>query len=424
MISAVKSMMSRLCNHITKLVDVSGVFMALSSNVVNRGSLVLASIMVARKFDMLEFSYFQFFNVTAVALATFGALGLSHATTKFVAEGIEKGTRDRALVVRTATVIGLSLGIVGLFISLFSAKYLLGGDGQYRFQFGVLIGAYLLSAMLDGTLVGLNNFGSILVSNVAGSIVLLLGFLYFLDQGSLVSFLWVLSLSRLVCALLLLLAVSRTLVLDFDVSVPLRSVMLHFKKMLKFALPLLGSGVIFVSVPWFFGRFLAGDEAGLVAFGEFSIGLQLFGLILLLPSMVTRVMAPRIFSEIATARRPADLITGRVQVNILCAIFFALLVCGFAPFILTLYGDVPSSALVDLYFMAGAAVFASGTGVAGTYIMARSGSSVWFFYMSVWGIVAVAVFLTLSAVEVANPSIAYFVAYLVLLVLCLRVLMR
>ena len=61
-------------------------FWALLCHVLSRGSLMLAAILLAREFETSSFAAYSYFQLTISMLATYAAMGLGVAASRFFAE--------------------------------------------------------------------------------------------------------------------------------------------------------------------------------------------------------------------------------------------------------------------------------------------------------------------------------------------------
>lgn len=379
-----------------------------------RGAFVVAGMLIFRLRSPHDFAVFQFFNITAIGLASYASLGLGQAAARFFAASDGRVREERLGHASMILLVGFTLSLVAAAAAFGVAGIMLGDAIAFKAQFSLLAAIYLYAGVIDGGMVGLRRFHWLLFSNTIGAVILLASFFLYADSLSLSNVIWLFCLAPLITLF------SNTAVL-LGLVKPWRTPMLTMhdhKKVLKevfgFSLPLFLSGFIFVSVPWVYGRTLQGSSELVTAFAHFSIGLQWFSLILLIPSMVTRVVAPQVFSEIDDGRAARNLLIGRASINAVVATCIAILLVPLSPFVLTLYGNEAAASQTDLMVMSIAAIFASTVGVVGTYVIAVRGASRWFVLMLIWGVCAAGMLFWLLSLGAMVFSLGYLVAYAVL----------
>lgn len=390
------------------------VILATMAHLAWRGAFVISGMLIFRLRSADDFAIFQFFNITAVGMASYASLGLGQAATRYFASSdgcIRMNHRGHAALI---LLVGFVMSLVAATVAYALGDLMLGHAADFRSQFSVLAAVYLFAGIVDGGMVGLGRFGWLLASNLVGAGALLCGFALYADK---------LSLSKVVWLFCFTPAASMVMNASVLLSVVVKSFpqplgVLDLKKVIwdvfGFSLPLFGTGFIFISVPWLYGRLLQGSPELLASFARFSIGLQWFSLVLLVPSMVTRVVAPHVFSEVDDGRGARDLLFKRSAFNAGIAAIVAAILILLSETVLKLYGGQADSARADLIVMTIAAVFASTIGVIGTYVMAVRGASRWLALMFVWGLCAAGALIIMLKIGVDVFSYGYLVAYIVL----------
>lgn len=363
-----------------------------------------------------DFAIFQFFNITAVGMATYGALGLGQAAVRFFAGTGGVIQARYASHVRVILAIGAAFSLFAAIAAFSMAKLMLGNAVEFRAQFAVLSAIYIYAAIVDGGMVGLGRFRTLLIGNILSATLLLVSFYFLSARLDLSIVIWIFCCAP--AAALLWNSVALFKALPPRLRGLSGGVSIHtWNEIFSFSLPLFLTGFVYVSVPWLYGRLLQGSPEELRAFAHFSIGLQWFSLILLVPSMVTRVVSPNVFSEVDSSRPSRAKLIERAGANAVVAALVALLLVPLAPTVLALYGSEAVASRTDLTIMSFSAVFASTVGVVGTYVMASRGAFRWLLLILVWGLCATGSLLYLKYSGVGIFSLGYLIAYAVLCIL-------
>lgn len=405
-----------------RVVSYRHVVVAAAAHVIWRGSLVLAGIWVFRFRGAEDFAVLQFFNVTAQGMATYAGLGVDRAATRFLSGSDGDSKRERLEYAIVIVALGAILSLTVASAALTVGEVLLGRVARFRLQFAIMAAVYVFSSVVDGALVGLRRFGALLFSSAASAALLLGAFYLYAGSSALGAVLWVFCLAPIAAAFVnttvLLRVVAPWHALEGSPrSRERRGVALE---VLNFSIPLVIAGLMFVSVPWAYGRWLQGSTEGLRIFANFSIGLQWFGLILLVPSMVTRVVSPQVFSEIDSGYVSPSLLMARMKVTFVAAAVSAVLLVTSSRWLLAMYGREAEAARLDVILMSIAAMGASTSGVIGTYVVAVYGAWRWSALMSIWALCAVSTLFASVWMGLGTVSSGYVIAYAALSVLALR----
>ena len=363
-------------------------FWSLMGHLLFRGSLMVATIFLARHLDTRDFATYSYFQLTIVMLATFAELGMGVAASRFFAEiGHESKVRDPppigtlwclSLIVSVAIAgVVLMIPVNWLSAGLAVPGWLLA-MGAFSLGVGVVPG---------GAMLGLEQYRQSALVAALGGLTMLGGATWAALQGSAM-----IGMVALVFAFLVKSGGDLLLVLRSVGSTRLfGGRRMHRKdigRVLGFVGPLSVVTLVSGAGAWLLGRMILGGPGGEHAFALYSIGMQWFALALLLPGMISRVTLPRLvridLSSEAGAADSRTLVRRGAVVTILSGVAVAAGGIAAGPWLLWMYG---ASYDAGRWFIAAfllAAVFSAPANLLGNAIIARDGQWRWLLLTLVW----------------------------------------
>ncbi|MCP5110415.1 MAG: oligosaccharide flippase family protein, partial [bacterium] len=159
-----------------KLKFSADVIYASLSQVLGRGSLIIASILVANFMATESFTAFTYFNLTLSMIATVSTLGLGVAASRIFAESAV--SLDQAKRRELWTVLMLAFGsaaLTVLMVHLLPREMLLAGVEFSRPMLYAAILAVTMNNVLIGALSGCGRFGTMALASVISLLALLVG---------------------------------------------------------------------------------------------------------------------------------------------------------------------------------------------------------------------------------------------------------
>lgn len=361
---------------------------SLLSHLVGRGSLVLASILLARGLDSAGFAAYSYFQLTVSMLAAYAAMGMGVTASRFFAESTHRADRQEPPL---GTLWALSI-LAGLFFSTMvmcvPAAWINGCLGVPQYLLAVGIFSMSLGVVPSGAVLGLERYAEATVAAAVSGIVLVLGAVVASKYGSTLIAMWAFIFASLIQG------GGDTLVVMRNIG--LRRLLNHsrfgkteLKKIAGFAGPMLAVTLFSASGSWLVGRIILNSPSGTGGFALYAIGLQWFSLALLLPGIVSRVVLPRLV-RIRTGSSPTSLLVSKmlVQQSALITGAVALTMCCFgvlfSPWLLKLYG---ANYEVDKWLIAAfmiAALPLAPANTLGNAIIAHDGQLAWLRITMVW----------------------------------------
>ena len=353
-----------------------------------RGSLMLATIFLARHLDTTDFATYSYFQLTIAMLATYAALGMGVTASRFFAEvGHERPDRAPPPI---GTLWCLSILVSAAFavaVMGIPANLLNAGLDMPRWLLALGVFVMALGVVPGGAILGLEMFRqSAFVSTLSG-LTILIGAWWSATHGSQKA-----AMAALVAAFLVNSGGNAILVLrKVGVTRLFGSTCLHRQEMgriLGFTGPMLAVSFITGSGAWLLGRMILGGPGGEHAFALYSIGLQWFALALLLPGMLSRVILPRLVRTDTGDKRDTDgsrmLVRRGALMTLIVASGVALVGTVLGPWLLGMYGDKYE---VDRWFIAAfmlAAILSAPANLVGNAIVARDGQVRWLYLTLAW----------------------------------------
>ncbi|MEM8645460.1 MAG: hypothetical protein AAGF86_03865 [Pseudomonadota bacterium] len=399
------------------------VFAALSQ-VLGRGSLILASILVANFMTVESFSTFTYFNLTLAMIATFSTLGLSVAASRIFAESTVSLDEEKRSEARC--VLALAFGSAFVMVAVLHMApdaWLLAGTGLSRPVFYASVLAITMNTVLMGAVSGRGDFRLLAVAGGAGLAVLLVAVAAAVQFASVGLALWGVLASM---GLQIALYWSRLLpMLRGSASGSVSRALAG--KVLSIAGPMFVTSLLIATVFWALGRSLLGAENGTAEFSKYAVGLQWFSFILLVPSITTRVFFPRIVrATVNDSAHRRHLVLANAGANFLVAAIIGMGALIFDEALLALYGNagVTDPGVFRLFVLA--AVSASPVnGLSNAIIACDPGPRRWLLLQVGWALIVLfsAQYVGLSE-GASAPAIGFLTGYLALIPASVLVLWR
>lgn len=351
------------------------------SHILSRGILMLSGILLARYLSPKDFALYSYFQITATMLATYSALGLGVAASKYFAEfSINKDNKEVIDTISTLLGIALVISILAtVIILLIPNKILSSGLNISNTTFALAVLVLSLNIIPSGAVLGLEKYKQATFFSLMNGLICLLGVFLSISFNKVnysIFFFILAYLAQLIGYLFITYKEMSFL--------PLKN-MFRIKKSVisnlsKFIGPLVFVSLLTASSGWILGKSLL-EIYGEHVFAAYSIGLQWFSLALFIPGMISRVVLPRLIrSEVnnKSVLKTACLLAFGFS------IFIFLIGSLFKEEIILFYGNSYSEyeyVLVSFLFIA---VIYAPANTLGNAIVAKLGSFHWFIITICW----------------------------------------
>lgn len=340
---------------------------------------MLVAIILARKFSTENFSAYSYFQLTVTMIATYSALGMGVAASRYFAEiHVHPSAPDAP--VGTLWLLSIVAAVVfAVLILILPTTAITGGfDIPLQiFALGVFFQALTIIPM--NGVIGLEKYVASMSVAAVSAAVLVMGSV-FVEGKSARPAMYVFIASSAVQFL----GYTFVIVREIGFSLLIRHLRFRWselKSILLFVGPMIGVSILAASGAWVVGRIILNADYGKSNFALYAIGLQWYALTLLVPGMVARVLLPRLVKERAASSefQRKKLVRLGVALAFFSAITVALAGFSLSEFAIGLYGEAYA---IDSWVITGflvAAIPMAPANALGNSILASDGQNSWLF---------------------------------------------
>jgi O-antigen/teichoic acid export membrane protein len=347
----------------------------LAAHVLARGGVTLAAIVVARFFSAPEFSAYSYFQIAISSLATFASFGLGTSATRYFSAVTGNDGGDE-FPLGTLWLCGLLASLGAALLVLALPQEWVGIDTSLpRYAMAAGVFAILLTIVPAGAMTGLQMYVQSVATSLVSATVLFVVIAFAVAKNSVVFAVAALVSSFLAQAIADSVCVIRRVGFRLLIATA-RLNRRALSQLLGFAGPMFLVSVLNAVSLWGIARIVRSSDGSQVAFALFSIGMQWFSLVLVIPAVLTKISVPLLVrahqdsSQIRVARMGIALAVCTSGLGVV-AVLIGL------PILEDLYGrNYEISWLVILPFLA-AALFNAPAGVAGNIIVVSGRQWMW-----------------------------------------------
>lgn len=401
---------------------------SLAAHLLSRGSLVIASVLLARNLETAGFAAYSYFQMTVSMLAAYSALGMGVTASKFFAE-IDYVSEDRLPPIGTLWILSVLAGIIlALAITALPANWVNGELEISRHLIALGIFAMALGIVPAGGILGLERYPEATIISAIAASILIVGAYVAGTIGSPVGAMWVFILGSLVQA------TGNTIIIIRKIGTKklIGSTCFRKKELRKiaeFAGPMTAVTLLSASGGWLVGRIILMGPSSENGFSLYAIGLQWFSLALLLPGMITRVIFPRLIRErlhpsSGTGYRESALVRRGIYMTLISALVTCTIAAMLSPWLWPLYNIKYSHGAWLITGFMFAALPAAPANTLGNAILANNGQIEWLLITSVWFLSLVTLTITSISLGAWSGVIGYGFAYLIMILLVVKVTRR
>lgn len=394
---------------------------SLLSHLLSRGSLMLASIVLARALSTADFAAYSYFQLTVSLLAAYAAMGLGVTASRFFAEvGHERGDRAPPPLF-TLWFLSLLLGVLAsVAVFLLPDQWLSAGLAVPRWMLSLGVLALAAGVVPSGAIIGLEKYRQASIVSAACGITMLVGAWLAADSHSAEAAMGALLLAYAIQtigeSILTIRAVgARRLISDPRIHRE------HLKRVLSFAGPMLVVSLLSVSGAWLLGRLILQGKGGESAFALYAIGLQWFALTLLLPGMLSRVIFPRLVrGGNASSQVTRTLVRRGAWIAMVIAAVMTVAGILLGPALLWIYGSQYNAGRWYIGAFMAAAILSAPANVIGNAIVVNEGQKRWLALTSAWFVTLLIAGLAFSSAGAWSGALAQAIAAAVLTLLSVK----
>lgn len=372
----------------------SGAIWSFTGTALAKFIVLMAGVVCAHVLGKQEYGQFGMVRSTINLFVVFGFAGMGLTATKFISQ-YKKSQKERipsiciltnGFAILTGTL--MTAGIL-VFAPYIAEKTLDAPELLVPLRVGaLLLFVTVINGAQQGTLAGFENFKDIaintLIGSIAESILMLVGGYYWGVMGAVLGY---------GCGFVVLYAANnvsiRKTMHRFNLSLHLSDFDRNDLRLLyKFSLPAMLSSVMVAPVFWIVRTLLV----NYTNFGELAVyeaADQWKVIILFIPAAVSHVALPILSSLVNdTPKRYWKILRYNILLNASLALVFAIVVCMFSPYIMTMYGKGYSDPM-PLVYLALSTIFTSVSTVVGISIQSRAKMWIGFGFNMFWGVMVI-----------------------------------
>ena len=337
----------------------SSASLALGAHSISRGGLVLASVVMARGFTTEGFAAYSYFRETVVLIATYAALGLGVTATRcFAAAEVKTLEGERALPGSLSSLSFMASALAAVAVVAIPGTWITAEFAIPRWLLAAAVGLAALEVVPINAVVGLERYRAVVLLSFVYAGVVVLAAWRSVTLGDPIVGMWGLiggSLTQVVGSYVVVQRAIGWRAMTEGAVPRLRNLRGAF----RIAGPMFATSLMVVSGNWLVGRIMLEEPDGDRIFALYAVGRQWYGLGLVIPAMVSRVLLPRLVRIKGSGDHEdmRGLVRLSTAVATISAIVVASVVMPLGPWFLSFYGHRYSGATwLITGFMAVAAI--------------------------------------------------------------------
>ena len=318
----------------------SNASLALGAHSISRAGLVLSSVVMARGFSTEGFAAYSYFRETVLLIATYAALGLGVTATRcFAAAEVKALESERALPGSLSCLSFIASALASVVVVAIPGTWITAEFAIPRWLLSIAVGFAALEVVPINAVVGLERYRA----------VVMLSFMY---AGVVVFSAWrSVTLGDPIVGMFGLIAGSFAQTAGCYVVVyraigwraMAEGAVPRFRELraaFRIAGPMFATSLMVVSGNWLVGRIMLEEPDGDRIFSLYAVGRQWYGLGLVIPAMVSRVLLPRLVRIKGSGNRDdmRALVRHSTAVATISALVVASFVVPLGPWLLSFYG--------------------------------------------------------------------------------------
>ena len=324
----------------------SSASLALGAHSISRGGLALAAVLMARGFSTEGFAAYSYFRETVVLIATYAALGLGVTATRcFAAAEVKTLEGERALPGSLSSLSFMASGLVAVVVLAIPGTWITAEFAIPQWLLAVAIGLSALEVVPINAVVGLERYRAVVLLSFLYAGVVVLAAWRSVTLGDPIVGMWGLiggSLTQVAGSYVVIHRAIGWRAMTEGAVPRLR----NLRGAIRIAGPMFAISLMVVSANWLVGRIMLEEPDGDRVFALYAVGRQWYGLGLVIPAMVSRVLLPRLVRIKGSGDRDdmRGLVRLSTAVSTISAIVVASVVVPLGPWFLSFYGHRYSGA--------------------------------------------------------------------------------
>ena len=314
--------------------------LALGAHGISRGGLVLSSVVMARGLATEGFAAYSYFRETVVLIATYGALGLGVTATRcFAAAEVKTLEGERALPGSLSWLSFIASALASVVVVAIPGTWITAEFAIPRWLLATAVGFAALEVVPINAVVGLERYRAVvLLSLVYAGVVVFSAWRSVTLGDPIVGMCGLIggSVAQVVGSYVVIYRAIGWRAMTEGAVPRLR----NLRSSLRIAGPMFATSLMAVSGNWLVGRMMLEESDGDRIFALYAVGRQWYGLGLVIPAMVSRVLLPRLV-RIKGSGHHEDmrrLVRLSTAVATISALVVASVVVPLGPWFLSFYG--------------------------------------------------------------------------------------
>ena len=301
---------------------------------------------MARGFSTEGFAAYSYFRETVVLIATYAALGLGVTATRcFAAAEVKTLEGERALPGSLSSLSFMASGLVAVVVLAIPGTWITAEFAIPQWLLAVAIGLSALEVVPINAVVGLERYRAVVLLSFLYAGVVVLAAWRSVTLGDPIVGMWGLiggSLTQVAGSYVVIHRAIGWRAMTEGAVPRLR----NLRGAIRIAGPMFATSLMVVSGNWLVGRIMLEQPDGDRVFALYAVGRQWYGLGLVIPAMVSRVLLPRLVRIKGSGDRDdmRGLVRLSTAVSTISAIVVASVVVPLGPWFLSFYGHRYSGA--------------------------------------------------------------------------------
>lgn len=356
------------------------------NHLLGRGVLMISAIFLAKYMVSKDFALYSYYQMTVTMIASYASLGLGLAASKYYAEHSNENEKNKKIINSLSNISIYAAFFIAFLILVLPEKNIFHQFDIPIYIFTLTILFLVLNIVPNGAVMGLERYKILTIISFISSLVFLIGVFISIYFGNIYIIIYFYLFS-----LIFQYFGQRFVILDilpFNTNFKLDVKV--FRDIIKFIGPMFFVSIISAFSIWIMGRTIL-NKLDEFSFAVYAIGLQWFSLALFLPGMISRVILPMVIRN-QENNADKEILKMASIVALIFSILISLFLFLFIDLIIGFYGGKYYEYKNFILFFVIVSLFYAPANTLGNAIVAKVGSSAWFYITVIWMIFLLSIF--------------------------------
>lgn len=400
---------------------ISNSFWIISSNILSKFILLVATILMAKYLGKEEYGQFGIIKSTILMFVMFASLELGLTATKYIAQykKSDKVRVEKIIGISNlfALLIGFSFSFLVYVFSNIIAHQINAPEIYQEIQLSSFIIFFAaINGIQNGILAGLENFKELSINNaIAGiisSIALVITSKYFDLSMVVVAF----GLNYILLFLFNYWSLRKVFYSQYDINIFRKKNFEEINILWKFSLPAILAGLMVSPVVWLCNYFLVNQPSGYLEMAEFDIANQWRNTILFIPTALSQIALPLLTSALNDNKNYKKIFNLNIKINFYLGFIMTVVFVALSPFIIDFYGEKYERAIYPLIIMFITTFLITVNNVIGQAIASQGKMWYGFYVNAIWAIVLIIcsyILIVKYQLGAIGLSLAFLISYII-----------